>query len=74
MLGSDPIMNEDSAPSDAAGPTTTQPEHSFVELSSLLGRGTRYEGKVYFEGRARIEGSFSGEIRGEDVLVIGRRG
>ncbi|MFP6687410.1 MAG: polymer-forming cytoskeletal protein [Polyangiaceae bacterium] len=64
-------MNEDSVPPDALGPTTTEPEQSFVELSSLLGRGTRYEGKVYFEGRARIEGSFSGEIRGEDVLVIG---
>lgn len=64
-------MNQDSAPSDAVGQTPAEPEHSFVELSSLLGRGTRYEGKVYFEGRARIEGIFSGEIRGEDVLVIG---
>ncbi|MBW2454232.1 MAG: polymer-forming cytoskeletal protein [Deltaproteobacteria bacterium] len=42
-----------------------------VELNALLGRGTRYEGKLYFEGRMRIEGSFTGEIRGDDVLVIG---
>lgn len=42
-----------------------------VELNALLGRGTSYEGKLYFDGRVRIEGRFSGEIRGEDVLVIG---
>lgn len=43
----------------------------FVELSALLGRGTRYIGKLDFDGRVRIEGSFEGEIRGKDVLVIG---
>jgi len=44
---------------------------ALVELNALLGRGTRYEGKLYFEGRMRIEGIFTGEIRGSDVLVIG---
>ncbi len=44
---------------------------SLVELNALLGRGTRYHGKLYFEGRVRIEGRFEGEIRGDDVLVIG---
>jgi len=43
-----------------------------VELNALLGRGTRYEGKLHFEGRVRIEGHFEGEIRGQDVLVIGQ--
>jgi cytoskeletal protein CcmA (bactofilin family) len=42
-----------------------------VELNALLGRGTRYAGKLHFTGRVRIEGHFEGEIRGEDVLVIG---
>jgi cytoskeletal protein CcmA (bactofilin family) len=42
-----------------------------VELNALLGRGTTYSGKLHFEGRIRIEGRFSGEIRGEDILVIG---
>ena len=41
------------------------------ELAALLGRGTRYRGKLSFEGRVRIEGRFEGEIRGDDVLVIG---
>ncbi len=43
-----------------------------VELNALLGRGTSYEGKLHFEGRVRIEGSFEGEIQSQDVLVIGQ--
>jgi len=42
-----------------------------LELTALLGRGTRFDGKLYFTGRLRIDGSFSGEIRSDDVLVIG---
>jgi cytoskeletal protein CcmA (bactofilin family) len=41
------------------------------ELSALLGRGTRFEGKLHFEGRVRIDGAFRGEIRSDDTLVIG---
>jgi cytoskeletal protein CcmA (bactofilin family) len=42
-----------------------------LELTALLGRGTRFDGKLFFTGRLRIDGTFSGEIRSEDVLVIG---
>ena len=42
-----------------------------AEIIALLGRGTHFEGKLFFEGRVRIDGSFRGQIRGEDVLVIG---
>src|SRR5262245_57506699 len=42
-----------------------------TEINALLGRGTHFEGKLFFDGRVRIDGSFSGQIRGEDVLVIG---
>jgi cytoskeletal protein CcmA (bactofilin family) len=42
-----------------------------VELTALLGRGTRFEGKLHFEGRVRIDGSFQGEIRSDGVLVMG---
>ncbi len=44
---------------------------SAVELTALLGRGTRFEGKLFFAGRLRIDGAFKGEIRTDDVLVIG---
>ncbi|HKQ68455.1 MAG TPA: polymer-forming cytoskeletal protein [Polyangiaceae bacterium] len=42
-----------------------------AELTALLGRGTRFEGKLYFTGKLRIDGAFTGEIRSDDVLVIG---
>ncbi len=45
--------------------------HRPTEINALLGRGTRFEGKLVFEGRVRIDGGFKGEIRGDDVLVIG---
>ena len=42
-----------------------------TEITALLGRGTHFEGKLQFEGRVRIDGSFRGEIRSSDTLVIG---
>ncbi len=42
-----------------------------TEITALLGRGTRFEGKLHFEGRVRIDGFFRGEIRSDDVLIIG---
>jgi len=42
-----------------------------TEITALLGRGTAFEGKLHFVGRVRIDGHFTGEIHGEDVLVIG---
>jgi cytoskeletal protein CcmA (bactofilin family) len=51
--------------------TAEEGGHRPTEITALLGRGTHFEGKLYFEGRVRIDGAFSGEIRGEDVLIIG---
>lgn len=42
-----------------------------TEITALLGRGTRFEGKLLFDGRVRIDGSFSGSIRSDDTLIIG---
>jgi cytoskeletal protein CcmA (bactofilin family) len=41
------------------------------EVTGLLGPGTRFEGKLFFEGCVRIEGSFRGSIQSEDTLVVG---
>lgn len=41
------------------------------EITALLGRGTRFEGKLFFEGRVRIDGLFKGEIKSDDTLIIG---
>ncbi len=44
---------------------------SATEITALLGRGTRFEGKLHFEGRVRIDGVFKGEIKSDDTLIIG---
>lgn len=41
------------------------------EIHALLGRGARFEGKLTFEGRVRIDGTLVGEILGDGVLVLG---
>jgi cytoskeletal protein CcmA (bactofilin family) len=46
-------------------------DQSGTEITALLGRGTRFEGKLFFEGRVRIDGQFKGEIKSDDTLVIG---
>lgn len=42
-------------------------------IQALLGAGTRYEGKLFFDGRVRIDGEFVGEVRSEGLLVIGEQ-
>src|SRR5258708_37732318 len=41
------------------------------EVTTLLGRGSEFEGKVSFEGTVRVDGTLSGEIFTDDVLIIG---
>lgn len=44
------------------------------ELVVLLGRGTRFTGRLAFEGRARVDGEFSGEVETDGVLIVGEAG
>lgn len=41
------------------------------EISTLLGRGTSFEGKLTFEGTVRVDGKLKGEVFSDDVLIIG---
>ncbi|MBA3542132.1 MAG: polymer-forming cytoskeletal protein [Deltaproteobacteria bacterium] len=49
--------------------TARQP--AMGEITTLLGRGASFEGKLTFEGTVRIDGRFKGEVFSDDVLVIG---
>jgi cytoskeletal protein CcmA (bactofilin family) len=40
------------------------------EVEAFLGRNTSFEGKMSFEGMARLDGKLEGEVSG-DILVIG---
>jgi cytoskeletal protein CcmA (bactofilin family) len=42
-------------------------DQSGTEITALLGRGTRFEGKLFFEGRVRIDG----QIECATVIVRG---
>jgi cytoskeletal protein CcmA (bactofilin family) len=42
-----------------------------AQVTTLLGRGSEFEGKLSFEGTVRVDGKLSGEIFTEDVLIIG---
>jgi cytoskeletal protein CcmA (bactofilin family) len=52
-------------------------QHSSVEpisekdVTTLLGRGSEFEGKLSFEGTVRIDGKLTGEIFTDDVLIVG---
>jgi cytoskeletal protein CcmA (bactofilin family) len=41
------------------------------EITTILGRGSSFEGKLTFEGTVRIDGHFAGEINTEGTLIIG---
>jgi len=41
------------------------------ELNALLGKGSEFEGKLAFEGKVRIDGTFTGEISTNDLLMVG---
>lgn len=61
-------------PSEVPGRASESPRLDVgraTETHALLGRGTHFEGRLVFEGRVRVEGSFKGEIRGGEVLVLG---
>lgn len=42
-----------------------------VDVDSLLGKGSEFEGKLTFKGQVRIDGKYSGQIQTDEVLVIG---
>jgi cytoskeletal protein CcmA (bactofilin family) len=58
---------------DEKTPTTEAPSQ-VDRITSVLGDGTSYHGKLTGRGGVRIEGAFDGEIELEGLLVIGTTG
>ena len=50
---------------------TTGEASATQQVTTLLGRGSEFEGKLSFEGTVRVDGKLSGEIFTEDVLIVG---
>ncbi len=47
--------------------------HEGAVIHSLLGAGTRYQGKLFFDGRVRIDGDFEGEVHSDGLLIVGEQ-
>jgi cytoskeletal protein CcmA (bactofilin family) len=45
-----------------------------IEITTLLGKGCCFDGKLTFEGTVRIDGHFVGQIASNDILVVGPEG
>lgn len=43
-------------------------------MVAFLGQSTAFEGRLKFDGTARIDGRFKGEIRSSGTLIVGRSG
>ncbi len=41
------------------------------ELTAFLDKGSRFEGKLHFDGHVRLNGEFKGDIRAEGTLIVG---
>ena len=46
-------------------------ESGVGEITSLLGQGSEFEGKLTFEGTLRIDGVLKGEVFSDGVLIVG---
>ena len=43
------------------------------KVSTFLGEGTEFEGKLKFSGTLRLDGHFKGEILGGGTLIVGEK-
>jgi cytoskeletal protein CcmA (bactofilin family) len=48
-----------------------EPTPSEPQVQAQLGRGSRIEGKLSFEGSVRIDGQVEGEIQAQEAVIIG---
>jgi cytoskeletal protein CcmA (bactofilin family) len=51
-------------------PTSGEPGAA-QPVTTLLGKGSEFEGKLSFEGTVRVDGKLTGEIFTDDVLIVG---
>ncbi len=63
---------DDVRPFVVGAPTrTNEPVTSEESVQAHLGKGSKIEGKLTFEGSVRLDGLIDGEIEAQDMLIIG---
>ena len=66
-----PVAQRDAHYSAGSSNYSAGSSSSNTDLNALLGKGSEFEGKLAFEGKVRIDGSFTGEISTNDLLQVG---
>lgn len=66
----EPHMSAGSQPA-APPPRTSESTTRDVSLQASLGKGSRVEGKLRFDGSVRIDGQVDGEIDAQDSVIVG---
>jgi cytoskeletal protein CcmA (bactofilin family) len=67
-----PQASAKSAPWRPAG--TSSNRRAVHDVTALLGPGTRFEGRLAFEGNIRVEGAIIGDVRGDGALILAHDG
>ena len=57
---------------DTQEPGESQESNTSGQITTLLGRGSEFSGKLSFDGAVRVDGEFQGEIASEGMLVVGQ--
>ncbi len=60
-----PVVKREESPSISS-------ESNINDVHTILGKESSFEGKLVFDGTVRIDGRFKGEIRTDNVLVVGQ--
>lgn len=65
--------SDDGLPSVASSTSDLTPStnRNLADVQAHLGKGSRVEGKLTFEGSVRIDGQVEGEISAQDTVLIG---
>lgn len=74
LFGKDEKQEPNIAPGSAAasaGQRVADPGVRDASLQASLGKGSRIEGKLRFEGSVRIDGQVDGGIEAQDTVIVG---
>lgn len=55
----------------SSAPTSSGSGGATGDVKAILGKGSEFEGKLRFEGTARVDGKFKGEVNSAGTLIIG---
>lgn len=51
-----------------------KPKNESVDINAFLGKNTKFNGTLLFDGLVRIDGDFEGHVKTKDTLVIANSG